>query len=389
MASVARCVVPVPSDLVPRREMQPTQGWRVKRAFPLISGVGLTLVFIQIASGLFNAAPVIVIAGAEGQTSTTLACAEDAQHSKISCTCTPGTVEKRTPATAVTHEVTVSGNKSELQLECKTNFNFVPEDDTGKKVCPPGKEICDCKNESHCVPIDPFFTGTTTTLAWKRVGTSKRENSDTKSLTIPAENFPYVDGKFLVGCTGSSESPAPCALTVNIEARASVTNDHTVTCAYGNKSNKEHQAITIKPSQNSFTLVCGDKGEILPKNYVTTYCATQAGQHASDDCKGDYKSILPAYTEKWWKENPTGSFVFEIPPGDFPEVPVNLTLSCQQKTTRQSSIRDTDSNASDKPSVCTVDVTIENGPNSSASATGFLSLTMGSFAAVTALTYTA
>ncbi|KEP65830.1 UNVERIFIED_CONTAM: SAG-related sequence SRS54 [Hammondia hammondi] len=388
MASIAQCVIPVPSGLVPRKEMRPTKGWRVKRASPLISGIGLTLVFLQIASGSFKDAPVIAIVGAQGQTSSTLTCAEDAQKSKISCTCTPGTVTKRTPATAATHEVTVSGNKNELQLECKTNFNFAPEEDTGKKVCPAGKEISDCKDGSQCVLIDPFFTGTTTTLAWKKVDASNREKSSTKLLTIPAENFPYVDGKFLVGCTGSNGSLPPCALTVNIGARASVTKDHTVTCAYGNKSNKDHHAVTIKPSQNSFTLVCGDKGEILPKNYAATYCATQAAQHATDDCKGDYKSILPAYTEKWWKENPSGSFVFEIPPGDFPEVPVNITLSCQQKTTRPPSIRDKDSDASDKPSVCTVEVTIENGTTSSASATGFLSLAVGSFAVVTALTYT-
>ncbi|CBZ50820.1 srs domain-containing protein [Neospora caninum Liverpool] len=290
------------------------------------------------------------------------------QESEGQTTCTCLSTEAGKPKVL---QATLSAAKSALQLVCQSDLKCAPDGLSEKQVCPESTtDLKDCKanGPTECVNVTTLLTGNIETVRWEEVNVDSK-NPKPKRLTIPTENLPYTDKKFIVGCLDKEGNNAKCKLTVTLEARESVTENQTVTCAYGKTSNPTHQTITLSPSQNSFTLVCGSEGEVLPTEYQNTYCVSQAGTNASAECCGNYTEVIPAYESNWWKEDRSShSFTLAIPEDGFPEEATNITVGCQQKGA------DTSNNArdeavSDSPTVCSVDVTIE-GVTSSASSVG-------------------
>ncbi|PFH36808.1 SAG-related sequence [Besnoitia besnoiti] len=182
-----------------------------------------------------------------------------------------------------------------------------------------------------------------------------RQEDRSKVLIIPPENLPFVDGEFAVGCVNNSQ--ASCKVRVTVAARATVTKDQQVSCAYGKDSNNQHQIIKLSPSQNRFTLACGDKGTIVQTNYKIAYCPVTEGQDAAPECSEEYKTILPGYEEGWWTGDNGNSATLTIPKDKFPNNEARFMIQCQttEGTEAKNALRD-----KLQDSVCSVDVTIES-----------------------------
>ncbi|KFH17047.1 SAG-related sequence SRS30A [Toxoplasma gondii MAS] len=291
---------------------------------------------------------------------------------------------------------TLSQNQNSLKIRCKqTDLKFVPESSNGKAVCPSTTtELKDCKaastrSVSNSVEINTLLSGSPKDVSWKDVEGDNQYTS--KKLVIPQEYFPSVDQKFIVGCvTSDSGTPATAMkVTVTLEAKASATQEQTVNCAYGSNSNKAHQAITLTPENNKFTLVCGDKGQILPTKYQETYCAHEDGKDAADTCKDAYSGIFPNYETTWWTkatEPPSNEYTFKIPEGQFPTEKQTFMVGCHRQTPVQDNAQKNgvDNNAQEaKPTVCTVDVTVAaSAPSSAAELASGISLMLLSVASI-------
>ncbi|KFH01763.1 SAG-related sequence SRS38D [Toxoplasma gondii VAND] len=291
-----------------------------------------------------------------------------ADESQVSSVCVPG--EGVTKCTCAAQESTnpkaleasFSEKLSALELACEQQ-SFAPEDPDNKRVCPADtSDFKDCKdNQANTKSIDltTLLTGDTESIKWETV--TREAQGTTKKLSIPPANLPYTDQSFAVGCLDSSKTTAKCKLTVTIEARASVTQDQIVTCAYGKTSNQKHQSIKLSPSQNKFTLVCGKDGEVLPTNYQSTFCVRKDGVDARAECSGNYTDVIPAYETQWWKHDAAQhTFTLEIPEGGFPEKETQIMVGCQKSKKAAGTDKEVREEASsDSPTVCSVDVTIE------------------------------
>ncbi|CBZ50822.1 srs domain-containing protein [Neospora caninum Liverpool] len=267
---------------------------------------------------------------------------------------------------------TVSATRSVLQLLCKTGLTWTPAGADNKQVCPEATDdLKNCKKDGGkptCIDVTTLLAGSTDGIKWQDVTGESQGNTKGKQLTIPAANLPYSDKKFIVGCLSSDQSTSKCKLTVTLEARPSVTEkNHTVTCAYGKTSNPTHQTVKLSPSQNSFTLVCGSEGEVLPTKYQDTYCGSKDGESAAaKQCSGNYTEVIPTYENTWWEETKDKtSYSLVIPSDSFPEEETKITLGCQKKAST-SGDRTREEATAAASTVCTVDVTIE-GVTSSAS----------------------
>ncbi|PFH36825.1 SAG-related sequence [Besnoitia besnoiti] len=234
-------------------------------------------------------------------------------------------------------------------------------------VCPSGTpDVAECKGDhaTKCIPVGSLLSGDASNIKWEDLS-KINEQCTQKVLTIPKINFPYVDEGFVVGCVASEQSK--CTVNVAISARATVTEDRTVKCAYGTGSNAKHHEIRLSPSQNSFTIMCGDKGEVLPTNYSTAFCPIlDKNADAKTECSESYTSVLPAYTEGWWKTDSQNSFVLTIPSDKFPENEAKIMVGCQKMDKVAEKKEPTPGPTS---SVCSVEVTIEGSGAPSSSAT--------------------
>ncbi|KFH13769.1 SAG-related sequence SRS38A [Toxoplasma gondii MAS] len=292
------------------------------------------------------------------------ACVIEANGGQTTCMClsTQRTVEPL--------EATLSTTKSSLQLVCQSSLKFIPQaPDNNKHVCPADvavlKQCTGSGDGNTSIDVTTLLGGATQEIEWQNVEDVK--GSTTKKLIIPPANLPYAEQSFIVGCVDAEGEPK-CKLTVTLEARASVTEDQTVTCAYGKTSNPKHQSIKLSQSRNRFTLVCGKDGEVLPKEYRSKFCKFGKEQDASTaDCTGNYTEILPVYETKWWDYDPRSTtYSLVIPEGGFPEEKTEIMVGCQKRESAESSAKVKEEASADSPTVCSVDVTIE-GVLSSAS----------------------
>ncbi|PFH36086.1 SAG-related sequence [Besnoitia besnoiti] len=283
-----------------------------------------------------------------------------ASESETVCTCDNKT-QLTTPLVA-----SLSDKRNVLNLECRDGLHYAPDGLSRKKVCDANSSTLKCgeDNGPPCMDIDDLLAGSPTNVQWTEV--KKKATGQPKSLTIPPENIPYIDGHFVVGCLDSASNETPkCKVAVTVEARASLTDGQTVTCAYGASSNPSHQAVTLSPSKNSFTLVCGEKGTVLPTNYQTSFCSP-GSEDAKKSCEGDYQTILPGYEGKWWeKREGAESYTLSIPVDKFPKEQARIVVGCEQKDER-ANVKNT-APSGKGPTVCSVDVTIEAGASASPS----------------------
>ncbi|CBZ53656.1 SRS domain-containing protein [Neospora caninum Liverpool] len=273
------------------------------------------------------------------------------------CTCTSKEVTNK-DLTA-----TLSQEKNVLEIACKKDqLKCAPDGLESNEVCPSTTpSLKDCKNEKQDSPPAPFnintlLSGSSPSVSWQPCADGVPPCT-TKQLTIPPENFPFVDQKFMVGCV-EAETTDTMKVTVTLEARPSETEDQTVNCAYGVNSNKAHQTVTLTPEKNSFTLACGDQGDILPTNYKEEYCMSETGTEASKSCTGAYEGIFTNYETTWWTtESDANAYKFTIPDGQFPAEEQKITVGCQRTTSAEPGKQSTKTDEKDS-SVCSVDVTI-------------------------------
>ncbi|KEP60475.1 UNVERIFIED_CONTAM: SAG-related sequence SRS12D, partial [Hammondia hammondi] len=323
----------------------------------LASRLGLvSLLLVATTAGLLGYQPSFVTWAVANEPAKVSACVKEANGGQTTCTCV--STEDGQPNDLA---ATLSATTSVLQLACESTFTFAPDAADNKQVCPAETtdlKICVSNGDSKTsIDVTSLLTGNTESIQWEAV--TRAAQDTTKTLNIPPANLPYTDRHFAVGCLNNDKTTAKCKLTVTIEARASVTQDQTVTCAYGKTSNQKHQSIKLSPSQNKFTLVCGKDGEVLPTNYQSTFCVSKNGVNASAECSGTYTDVIPAYETKWWKHDATQhTFTLEIPEGGFPEKETLIMVGCQ----KSKNAADTDNKvreeaSSDSPTVCSVDVT--------------------------------
>ncbi|PFH36088.1 SAG-related sequence [Besnoitia besnoiti] len=275
------------------------------------------------------------------------------------CTCDE-TSKAENPLTVI-----ISEGKNTLHLQCKEPLVYAPDLLKKKTVGNAENTTLKCtggEQTSSCIDIDQLLFGSPTDVHWTDATPLEKADGQSKSLTIPSENLPYVDGQFVVGCTEKGGGNPKCRVAVTVKARASVADGQTVTCAYGTSSNTSHQTVTLSQAKNSFTLVCGEKGAVLPTNYKAAYCSSEI-KDGEDTCGGDYKTMLPGYAEKWWKTDAQrNSFAFSIPVDEFPKNEANMVVGCQQKP---SSGGEGIPEGVSGSTVCSVEVTIDPSASSS------------------------
>ncbi|PFH36809.1 SAG-related sequence [Besnoitia besnoiti] len=285
-------------------------------------------------------------------------CTPPVEGVRTKCTC-------ESSAKAPDLQATISEETNELEIHCKGGLNYAPDGLVSSNVCSADADaVCACQVTGHksvCIDVNSLLLATSTPAKWEPV-TEGRTNDKPKALIIPKDKLPHVDGEFLVGCSDSG-STTKCKVAVTVAARATETKDQQVTCSYGKDSNKKHQTITLSPSQNSFTLVCGEKGEIVQTNYKKTYCDVSEENAAVKDCHGKYRDILPGYEEGWWTDGEEKSFTFTIPEDKFPTARAKMMVQCQIAEEKHVKAL---APAAPEPSVCSVDVSIEGDGSASA-----------------------
>ncbi|PFH36836.1 SAG-related sequence [Besnoitia besnoiti] len=296
---------------------------------------------------------------------------------KTTCTCSASGTESLS--------ATISETKHTLEVVCKTStMTYAPDGLKGTNVCVASTQkltACkDCKISNQCKDINKVLSGTAN-VKWQPETPVSGDTS--RSLTIPKNNFPYVDQAFKVGCLESSGGDTvKCTVTVKVEARKTTNENNTVTCAYGKESNETPEAITLTPANNSLTLLCGKDAEVLPQNYEVSFCPNEdAEKDVSTSCSSDYKTILPDYVGSWWKTDvEKGAFTLEVPKDKFPEAPAKIRVGC--RTTADVKRGNINDEPELKSSICNVDVTIEGtGPQSASaspvSSTSIVSVLLG------------
>ncbi|KEP60503.1 UNVERIFIED_CONTAM: SAG-related sequence SRS38A [Hammondia hammondi] len=323
----------------------------------------VSLLLIATTAGLSGYQPSFVTRAVADEPAKASACVEQVNGGQTMCMCLS------TQQTTQLLEATLSTTKSSLYLVCQSSLKFIPQAPDNKQVCPAHMAVlkkCTGSGEGNTsIDVTTLLGGATHEIKWQNVKDVKGNTK--KKLIIPPENLPYVEKKFTVGCADANGEPK-CKLTVTLEARASVTEDQTVTCAYGKTSNQEHQSIKLSPSHNRFTLVCGDDGEVLPKEYQSNFCDVVKEQDASTaDCTGNYTKVIPAYETKWWDYDPRSTaYSLVIPEGGFPKEGTKIMVGCQKRKGAESPAKVKEEASADSSTVCSVDVTVD-GVQSSAS----------------------
>ncbi|PFH36075.1 SAG-related sequence [Besnoitia besnoiti] len=276
---------------------------------------------------------------------------------EITCTCSEASDQQ----VEETMSATLSQKQNVMKLVCKPDMACAPEG-LSKKVCKATDSTLDqgtCDEE-----LSRLLAGSQRDVSWEEVKEKIQLQGESKSLTVPPQNFPFVDEQFAVGCK-ASDNEKKCTFTVTLAARPTATDGQTVTCAYGASSNQSHQKIKLNPTQNSFTLVCGEKGEVLPTRYEEGFCSSGL-KGDEESCEGSYTSVLPGYEAKWWsKHDADNSYTLSIPNDKFPAEEAKLIVGCRQKPSSDPAKGATAAAVSS--TVCNVDVTIEASSSASLS----------------------
>ncbi|PFH36074.1 SAG-related sequence [Besnoitia besnoiti] len=273
-------------------------------------------------------------------------------ESETTCTCSEGANGDAADVT------TLSQKQNVLKLDCQASLKCAPEN-LGNKVCEAkAEEFTNCN-----VELCNLLAGKPP-VSWTPVPEKRNNQGESKSLTVPPQNFPFVDEQFAVGCK-ASDNGKKCTFTVTLAARPTARDGQTVTCAYGASSNQSHQKIKLNPTQNSFTLVCGEKGKVLPTRYEEGFCSSGL-KGDEESCEGSYTSVLPGYEAKWWsKHDADNSYTLSIPNDKFPAEEAKLVVGCRQKPSSDPAKGATAAAVSS--TVCNVDVTIEASSSASLS----------------------
>ncbi|CBZ52221.1 SRS domain-containing protein [Neospora caninum Liverpool] len=350
--------------------------------------MGLTLMVLLASTSLHYSCQSFfsIVGGASASGKAASECVA-AQDGNTTCTCLKEDSKTKSLSATLSEETNV------LQVSCKEDLQCAPDELNGKNVCPGNTEqLHQCKtaggNSIRCIDVNDLLTDSGNSVTW--VEGANTAGHTTKKLTIPTERFPLTDKKFVVGCVTKGGSADHCNVTVTVAARATAKNDQTVTCAYGASSNKEPQTITLSPSQNTFTLVCGTDGDILPSTYQKKYCSSSENNTTSACEEKDYTSIITTYQETWWQKTPEGTnaYTLEIPPNDFPTESANIVVGCKTTATNELKMEEEPSET-DLSSVCKVVVTIEALANSSSATMSevMVSLALGGVAFIGALAH--
>ncbi|CBZ52222.1 SRS domain-containing protein [Neospora caninum Liverpool] len=350
--------------------------------------MGLTLMVLLAGTSLQydNRSFLSVVRAVRAQAGTLTSKCEAAKDGNTTCTCLKDDSQTTTLSATLSEETNV------LQVSCQTDLKCAPDDLSGKNVCPGDTDkLYDCKSTNgsfKCIDVNEILATSENSVQW--VAGTTPQDSTTKTLAIPTDRFPFTDQKFVIGCVNDDRTADRCKVTVTLAARATAKKDQTVTCAYGASSNKEPQTITLSPSQNTFTLVCGTDGDILPSTYQKKYCSSSENNTTSACEEKDYTSIITTYQETWWQKKPEGTNVYtlEIPPNDFPTESANIVVGCKETATTTLKVEE-DPSETDSSSVCKVVVTIEALANSSsATMSGVMaSLALGGVAFIGALAH--
>ncbi|KYK71318.1 SAG-related sequence SRS30C [Toxoplasma gondii TgCatPRC2] len=358
----------------------PGRGSQFFRGLGLRMGLTVLALFVStfVRSGYVSFAVAAKAQGGETPPSDPTCVVEGAV---TKCTCRNQTV-KNPDVTAI-----VSEQQNGLQISCNAaHLKCAPDNLQDNTVCPATiTSLYECKQTAiktvTSVEINSLLNGSPS-LQWQN-GDSVPECTSRK-LTIPPENFPFVDEKFIVGCIkeGTNDS---MKVAVTLQARASATKEQTVTCAFGVNSNKVHQTVTLSPEKNSFTLVCGTAGQVLPTKFDENYCVTADTTDAADSCTEAYGGILPNYEKTWWtKSSNANEYTFKIPDDRFPPEEQKITVGCQKKKISDPNNQTSRSDEKDS-SVCTVDVTIAPSAASSASVSTMAILLLSSVGIVSSI----
>ncbi|PFH36818.1 SAG-related sequence [Besnoitia besnoiti] len=92
--------------------------------------------------------------------------------------------------------------------------------------------------------------------------------------------------------------------------------------------------MRISSSQNSFTLLCRDKGQIVQTNYQKSFCPVSDAKGTGTNCNTDCTTTLPGYKRGWWTGDRKKGFTFTVPKDDFPQNEANFMVECQKGSTR-------------------------------------------------------
>ncbi|PFH36085.1 SAG-related sequence [Besnoitia besnoiti] len=284
-------------------------------------------------------------------------CVEDGN--KTMCTCAEQSVKENGKGMSAV----LSKGQNMLTLDCQGKLEFAPKA-ADNIVCSPQEEFPGCKLDLHTL-----LSGNPTDVNWTECEPKAKKEGKCKALSIPQERLPFTDQQFAVGCV-SADNQKKCRVAVTMKARASLTEGQTVTCAYGAGSNQLHQTVKLNPTHNSFTLVCGEKGEVFPQKYDETFCTSEPKGN-EEACSGNYQSVLPGYEKDWWKEDKKArSFTFSIPVDQFPREPTKIIVGCQQRLQEPHSEQQRDRDEASGPTVCNVEVTVDAAAPLSARAGG-------------------
>ncbi|KEP67201.1 UNVERIFIED_CONTAM: SAG-related sequence SRS43 [Hammondia hammondi] len=330
--------------------------------------MGPTLMVLLAATSMqYGHSPSSTIAGALPSAGTAVsACDAATNKGTTTCKCLK---EDTAPKSL---SATLSEDSNVLHVACENDLKCAADDASGQKVCPENTttlhQCCTTSAGSDaCINVSDIFAGSQNGLQWEK-DTITTPTCTTKKLTVPKGSFPYTDRKFVVGCLNDAGNADHCKVTVTVTAIATVKKYQTVTCAYGASSNAEGQTITLSPSQNTSTLVCGTEGQILPSTYTKNVCVSTHKDITTACEQEEYTSIIKTYQEAWWKETDTPkAYTLQIPPMDFPEEAASIVLGCQKKAAQPSNESDY-SSETHSLSACNVNV-LEGSPNSSTAAT--------------------
>ncbi|CBZ49739.1 srs domain-containing protein [Neospora caninum Liverpool] len=305
------------------------------------------------------------VLAATGQSSEATAesiCQSDGENTTI-CTCADSqTIVSGLSAGAANSlkeaSLTFSGPTNKLTLICEGKH--VPDySTTGKgKVCPANADLNKCGNNGSPPANQPISLAdllrgeNAASINW--VGDTASSDNKSFSLTVPGNNLPLSDKAFSVGCMKTNpNSNVSCKVTVNL-VKLSETTGNTVECAYGATSNASRQQVTLSPTQNTLTLICGNDSDILPTDYRTHFCSTG---NAQESCAETYESIIPQYEDSWWTTSSpeNGTYKLAIPSDMFPEEEKRIVVGCKYA---QSKAGKADGGGETTTSICNVDVTI-------------------------------
>ncbi|PFH36835.1 SAG-related sequence [Besnoitia besnoiti] len=346
------------SSALRSREPQHTiirRGMRRKRSAGSLTDLLAAFVLVSTAA-LLGRYYTVAVGSSEGGSAHAeqSICIKDSAKTTCTCTKKDSSSEKGT--------ATLSASLATLNLQCKGGLYYAPDKLKGTTVCPGNaKDVHNCTQP--CLDLKNVLTGTSVP-SWKG---GEPEGEEGKTLTVAPENLPFVNKQFVVGCV-KEENAAACTVAVAVNARPTEKTGQTVTCAYGENSNLTPQTVALNPSNRSFTLVCGEDGEVVPANYQASFCPVGAEKRddQSGACTESYSQILPAYETSWWRnDGGKSSYTLTIPADKFPETEAKLNIRCQKKGA--SSSNRSEAPATPNPSVCSVDVTIEAAAASSSS----------------------